>query len=77
MLQREQCDSDECPRCGMQDKHCEHIIKCQQKEATDMFMTAFVELRLWLQKTTSPEIEAVITDKVLAYKDNTDMDLEY
>ena len=76
MLQRDQRDSDECPRCGMQDEHCEHIIRCQQRKAMDIFMTAFAELGLWLRKTTSPEIEAVITDAVLAYRDNTDMDVD-
>ena len=60
----------------MQDKPCEHIVQCWQKEATDIFMAAFAELRIWLQKTTSPEIEAVITDAVLAYKETIDMDLE-
>ena len=39
-------------------------------------MTAFADLGLWLPKTTSPEIEAVITDAVLAYRDNTDMDVD-
>ena len=53
MLQREKRDSDECPRCGMQDEHCENIIRCQEKEATDIFMTAFADLGLWLRKTKS------------------------
>ena len=39
-------------------------------------MTAFADLGLWLRKTTSPEIKAVITDAVLAYRDNTDMDVD-
>ena len=39
-------------------------------------MTAFAKLGLWLQKTTSPDIKAAITDAVLAYRDNTDIDLD-
>ena len=60
----------------MQDEHCEHIIQCQQSEATDIFMTAFADLGIWLRKTTSPDIEAVITDAVLAYRYNTDIDVD-
>ena len=76
MLRREHRDSDECPRCGMSDEHCEHIILCKHKEASEVFMTAFADLGLWLQKTTSPEIEAVVTDAVLAYRDSTAMEIE-
>ena len=71
MLQREQRDSDECPRCGAPDKYCEHVIQCDHPNATSTFMTAFAELGLWLQKTTSSTIEAAITDAVLAYRDGT------
>ena len=39
-------------------------------------MTAFAELGLWLQKTTSPDIKAIITDAILAYRDNIDIDLD-
>ena len=76
MLRGEQRGSDECPQCGMQDKHCEHIIQCHQTKAADIFMTAFADLGLWLQKTMSPDIEAVITDAVLVYRDNTDIGVD-
>ena len=76
MLQREQRDSNECPRCGSPDKHCEHVIQCDHPDATSTFMTVFADLGLRLQKMTSPTIEAAITDAVLAYRDGTKIDLD-
>ena len=42
--------------------------------AQQTFFAAFAELGLWLQKTTSSEIETVITDIVWAHRNGLDID---
>ena len=50
MLQQGERTISTCPRCHADDEHGEHIILCASKSAHDLFLTAFTELGLWLQK---------------------------
>ena len=61
-----------CPRCNADDEHGEHIVLCTSMLAQQTFLAAFAELGLWLQTTTSSEIETAITDIVWAHRNGLD-----
>ena len=42
-----------------------HIVQCNSVDAANTFSMTFAELGIWLQKTTSKEIETAVTDLVL------------
>ena len=63
-----------CPQCHADNEHGEHIVLCASKSAHDTFLTAFTELGLWLQKTTSFEIQTAITNIVWAHRNGLELD---
>ena len=72
MVQRKERNTSECPQCGAQNKHTEHIILCPDKTAEITFSQALAEMGTWLSKTTNKEIETAITKLVLEYRQGAD-----
>ena len=70
MVRRKERTTDACPRCGSVDKHTEHIIQCPNENAEKAFNTAIANLETWLTKRTTVEIETVIKDLILEYREN-------
>ena len=72
MLRRGERQTAECPRCGNQDEHNEHIFQCKDTDAETTFQTAFEDIQSWLQETTTQEIGEAIKELVLQYRNNMD-----
>ena len=74
MLRQGEKTISRCLRYNADDEHGEHIILGTSMSAQQTFLAAFAELGLWLQKTTSSEIETAITDIAWAYRNGLDID---
>ena len=61
MLRRKEHETSQCPRCKQDDEHTYHIFTCQGKGTQEIFNTGLAELSIWLEKTTSQEMEEAIT----------------
>ena len=46
----------------------DHIIQCPDLDVNKTFLTAFADMGIWLSKTTTKEIETAVTDLVLEYR---------
>ena len=68
MVRRQERTTSECPRCGKNDEHIEHIILCPQNEAAVRFNKAVEELEEWLDTSTSDEIKEAVIDLILEYR---------
>ena len=66
MVRRRKRECNNCPCCGAPDKHGCHIIQCTHDEAYNTFQMSFAALGIWLNRTTTPDMETVITDLVIA-----------
>ena len=74
---RQKRDCDRCPQCGAQDEHGMHIVQCAHKHSSNTFLMTFVELCIWLTKTTSSQIESAITNLVLELQNGTSIETTY
>ena len=72
MFRRRERDTAQCPRCGEDNEDRTHIVQCQGEGTDTAFLTGLAELELWLQKTTSAQIEKAITSLVLTFRDNSE-----
>jgi hypothetical protein len=60
MMKRGYTTNPDCPRCG-ENKTSNHVIQCQQPEATNVWNNLISELKLWLLSAqTDPTITNVI-----------------
>ena len=66
MVRRQKKDCDKCLRCSAPDEHGCHIIQCTHNEAYNTFKMLFATLGIWLNRTTTPDMETAITDLVIA-----------
>ena len=66
MVRRQKRECNNCPHCNAPDEHGCHIVQCIHEKAYNTFKMPFAALGIWLNRTTTPDIETAITGLVVA-----------
>ena len=74
MLRRKEHETSQCPRCKQDDEHTNHIFTCKGKGTQEIFNTGMAELSMWLDKTTSREMEEAITTFIATHREEKTKD---
>ena len=64
MVRRKERMTGECPRCGINDEHTEHIILCPDTTAESTFSQAVEDIGSWLRQTTDQAIGEAIKELI-------------
>ena len=62
-----------CPRCGNDEDHKSHVLRCPEFEATKLWKANMQKLEQWMVKSyTSPDIQLVIKEALRQWYEKTD-----